>query len=118
MGEHEIHPYRMNYSCSELVKERRINLVGCDFLETEFQSLKQRNQLRPIDKFDWRNAIARGFATCLRRERAGCVIIPLSARPAMAPRKSRTCDGTTDSWYLLHWNNTWNETRRLICRVP
>ena len=44
--------------------------------------------------------------------------IPLSARPAIAPRKSRACDADTDSLYRLHWKSTLKDTSGLTWRVP
>lgn len=39
------------------------------------------------------------------------MIRPLSARPTMAPRKTRTTLAPTEPFHRLHWNRTWNDTK-------
>ena len=86
----------------EGVEELVVDDVRDSLLEAEFQLLEHVQKLVPS------TSSMGGTPSRTASRRASAVnvpvvrMMPLSARPAMAPRKSRTCAGVTEPTYRLH----------------
>ena len=81
---------------SELTEKGFVDFICLYRCETQFEILEHFDELLTINEFYCGNPIARRFATCSAVKVPVVMMIPLSARPAIAPRKSRTCEGETD----------------------
>jgi len=101
--------------CSLLVflKELLIDVEVPLRNESQLKFFEHIDENVSIDELNWWYSIPSGFLLGFESESAGSNNQTLSARPIMAPRKSRTWDGLTTPWYHLHWNNTLKLTNGL-----
>ena len=78
-----------------LLEERRVDLECLPWSQSKLQLLKHGCELLTIDQLNRRRSISKASLRASDVKNPVVMMIPLSARPVIAPRKSRTWLGVT-----------------------
>jgi len=80
---------------AKVIEEGSVDYEGMDPLQTEFKFFHDLHYPFTIDQFDWGCAVTQSLFFASEENVPVVKMMPLSARPVIAPRKSRTCGAPT-----------------------